>query len=55
LDLHFAHHIELTELQNKKQASNKEEIENIINLLENELKTFYEKKKEGAMITIEMC
>ena len=41
---------ELTELQNKKQASNREEIENIINLLENELKTFYEKKKEGAMI-----
>jgi hypothetical protein len=41
---------ELTELQNKKQASNREEIESIINLLENELKTFYEKKKEGAMI-----
>ena len=41
---------ELTELQNKKQASNREEIENIINLLENEIKTFYEKKKEGAMI-----
>ena len=28
--------IELTELQNKKQASNREEIENRINLLENE-------------------
>ena len=41
---------ELTELQNKKQASNGEEIENRINLLENELKTFYEKKTEGAMI-----
>jgi hypothetical protein len=27
---------ELTELQNKKQASNREEIENRINLLENE-------------------
>jgi glucosamine 6-phosphate synthetase-like amidotransferase/phosphosugar isomerase protein len=64
LDLHFAHHIcffvfvliflnierELTELQNKKQASNREEIEKRINLLENELKTFYEKKTEGAMI-----
>ena len=37
---------ELTELQNKKQASNREEIENIINLLENELKTFYEKRKK---------
>jgi hypothetical protein len=35
---------ELTELQNKKQASNREEIENRINLLENELKTFYEEK-----------
>ena len=35
---------ELTELQNKKQASNREEIEKRINLLENELKTFYEKK-----------
>jgi hypothetical protein len=41
---------ELTELQNKKQASNREEIEKRINLLENELKTFYEKKTEGAMI-----
>jgi hypothetical protein len=40
---------ELTELQNKKQASNREEIENRINLLENELKTFYEKKTEGAL------
>jgi mannose/fructose/N-acetylgalactosamine-specific phosphotransferase system component IIB len=35
---------------NKKQASNREEIEKRINLLENELKTFYEKKTEGAMI-----
>jgi hypothetical protein len=35
---------ELTELQNKKQASNREEIEKRINLLENELKTIYEKK-----------
>ena len=34
---------ELTELQNKKQASNREEIENRINLLENELKTFTKK------------
>ena len=41
---------ELIELQNKKQASNREEIEKRINLLENELKTFYEKKTEGAMI-----
>ena len=32
------------------QASNREEIENRINLLEYELKTFYEKKTEGAMI-----
>lgn len=43
---------ELTELQNKKQASNGEEIENRINLLENELKTIYEKKAEGAMIRV---
>jgi hypothetical protein len=37
---------ELTELQNKKQASNREEIENRIYLLENELKKFYEEKMQ---------
>jgi hypothetical protein len=35
-----------------KKSSNREEIENRINLLENELKTFYEKKTEGAMIRV---
>jgi hypothetical protein len=43
--------LKLTELQNKKQASNREEIEKRINLLENELKTFYEKKTEGIFYT----
>ena len=32
------------------QASNREEIENRINLLEYELKTFYEKKTEGFFL-----
>jgi hypothetical protein len=36
---------ELTELQSKKQASNREEIENRINLLENELKDVLSLKK----------
>jgi hypothetical protein len=50
---------ELTELQNKKQASNKEEIENIINLLENEVffvfVLIFLLVQHNLYLTIEMC